>query len=444
VISSNESAFLNLRRNRCTTGNPGPDSITVGHCAKADLFFKQGDLDEAQRYYTRALQVDPDNLEAIDGLGAVSLLKGDFEKAISCYGHMTSVEETADAWRHLGNAFFYSGKFDEGLRQLRRALELDPQDIEARLGIAFARLLFGQLREGWALYECRLKKPSIFARTYSEPIWAGEDICGKRILIHSEQGLGDSLQFVRYVSMVAARGARVVLEVQPELLRLLSNLKSPEQVISVGDSYAPVSWRCPMLSLPRVFGTELSTIPSLVPYLSPDPQEADLWSDRLARPGHFKIGLAWAGSPQHPRNRERSVPLSLLLPLFHLPQVSVWSLQKGAAAQQARTLGTKVEMGDLASSCRDMAETAAAIMALDLVICVDTAVAHLAGALGKPVWILLTHVPDWRWFLHREDSPWYTTAKLFRQPMPGAWEPVITRAASQLEKLAGICLSARA
>lgn len=443
MVSSNESTFLNLRRNRFTANDLASASITVGHCAKADLFFRQGDLEEAQRYYTRALQVDPNNLEAFDGLGAVSLLKGDFEKAISCYGHMTSVKETADARRHLGNAFFYSGKFDEGLRQLRRALEMDPQDIEARLGIAFARLLFGQLREGWALYECRLNKPSIFARTYSEPIWTGEDIRGKRILIHSEQGLGDSLQFVRYVSMVAARGAKVVLEVQPELLRLLSNLKPPEQVITAGESYAPVSWRCPMLSLPRVFGTELSTIPSLVPYLSPDPQETDVWSDRLARPGHFKIGLAWAGSPQHPRNRERSIPFSLLLPLFHLPQVSVWSLQKGAAAQEARAFRTKVEMGDLAS-CRDLAEIAAAIMALDLVICVDTAVAHLAGALGKPVWILLTHVPDWRWFLHREDSPWYTTAKLFRQPMPGAWEPVITRVASELEKLAGIRLSARA
>jgi hypothetical protein len=250
------------------------------------------------------------------------------------------------------------------------------------------------------------------AQRFSQPQWQGEPLEGARILLCAEQGLGDTMQFVRYAPLVAARGGEVVLEVQPGLHRLLSRFEGAHEIVSRGRPLPEFRWQCPLLSLPRIFHTDIATIPAAVPYLHANAADVRAWSRRLRREG-LRIGLAWSGNPDHSRNRQRSIPLAQLAPLLQLQGATFYSLQKGSPTAQLRDLPATAKLIDLDAEQRDFADTAAIMSNLDLVISVDTAMAHLAGALGKPVWILLRYVPDWRWLLNREDSPWYPTARLF-------------------------------
>lgn len=413
---------------RCHThaAIPSPSELV----ARGDYLFERDDLTGAMAYYRSALQLDPDDTHACHSLGALSLVIGDFSCAVQCYRQLLKQRpDVAEFHCHLGNALFFGGDIEQGARHFRRALQLDPGYVEANLGMAFAYLTQGNFLPGWAYYEQRLDGGTQ-SRNALGPRWNGDALHGRTILLHAEQGLGDTLQFVRYAPMVAARGGRVVLEVQPALRQLLSTLGNIDEIISQGKIYSEIDTHCPLMSLPAVFGTTLATIPAPSPYLHAEPQRVQTWLRRI-KSTFPRVGLVWAGEPRHRRDRQRSIPLSMLA-LLSSAGASFFSLQKGPAAEQLKRLPPEFRIEDLEALSSDMSDTAAAIMALDLVISVDTSVAHLAAALGKPVWLLLPFVPDWRWLLHRDDSPWYPTMRLFHQPSPGAWEPVIQKVACEL------------
>ena len=277
-----------------------------------------------------------------------------------------------------------------------------------------------------------LKKPTSAQPEFAQPPWDGSELNGKTVLLHAEQGLGDSIQFVRYVPMVRDRGGKVVLQCQPALSRLFTGLPGIDRVIKNGDPIPRFDAHCPLLSLPRAFGTTLDSIPASVPYLTADPAAALDWAKRLAdRPGK-KVGIVWAGRAGYVGDRTRSLSLTTLAPLACASGITWYSLQKGYAAAQISDAPQGMELIDRTAELNDFADTAALIANLDLVISVDTAVAHLAGAMGKSVWTLLPYAPDWRWLLNRDDSPWYPTMRLFRQQRPGDWGEVIQRIAESL------------
>jgi hypothetical protein len=253
-------------------------------------------------------------------------------------------------------------------------------------------------------------------RAWSTPRWNGEVLPGQRLLIWAEQGLGDTLQFARYARLLARAGADVVLEVQPSLERLVRESLPDVEVIAYGQSIPDHDAQVPLLSLPLILGTRLGSIPADVPYLSADPERVRAWAERLGPPGGMRrVGLVWAGNREHKNDRRRSLEPDLLRPLAELPSIEWLRVQPGATPRPP------LEMVDRTAELADFADTAALLMQLDLVITVDTSVAHLAGALGRPVWIMLPYEPDWRWLLERTESPWYPTARLFRQARPGDW-----------------------
>jgi hypothetical protein len=316
-----------------------------------------------------------------------------------------------------------------------RVVKLTPDNAEARSFLGLIHLTQGNYRLGWGEYENRRNTLQFLRdrRTLSQPLWKGEPLEGSRILLYAEQGLGDTIQFVRYVPLVAAQGGKVVLEIPSRLHRLLSHIPGAGSVIRHGEALPEVDWQCPLLSLPLAFGTELNTVPAEIPYIYPDPSQAEAWRQRL--PGDsVRVGLVWGGSQLHPHDALRSIPLEVLAPLTHIEGTTFYSLQMGAPAEQVKQMGGRVRLVDLQNEQKDFADAAAIVASLDLVISIDTSVAHLAGAMGKPVWILLSRSADWRWLLDREDSPWYPTARLFRQSTMGNWQDVVASVERELRQ----------
>jgi len=299
-------------------------------------------------------------------------------------------------------------------------------------------LVRGDFLQGWEEYEWRWKtKDAAFPeRNFAQPQWDGSPLEGRTLLLHAEQGLGDAIQFIRYLPLVAQNGGNIVLECQPELQRLFQRMAPDLPVLAMGQALPAFDVHCPLMSLSRVFSTDLGNIPQTVPYLHADAAEAALWGERLAGLGSsLKVALVWAGNPTNKNDRKRSLKLASLAPLAEVPGVRFISLQKGDATAEARTLPAGVALIDVAEDLKDFADTAALLANLDLVISVDTAVVHLAGAMGRPVWTLLPFAPDWRWLLGRADSPWYPTMRLFRQPAIGDWDAVIAEVREQLQLL---------
>jgi hypothetical protein len=305
---------------------------------------------------------------------------------------------------------------------------LQPEFPEAHWNAASLRLLTGDFDRGWAEYEWRWqhKTMALARRDFAQPLWRGEPIEGKTILLHSEQGLGDAIQFCRYVPLVAARGAKVVLEVDKRLQELMTGLTGAAQVLSAGDVLPEFDLHCPLLSLPRAFHTRVETIPSVTPYLRAAPQKLMKWKSRLEAIRGFRVGLIWSGNPAHHRDQVRTIELSALLPLLDMEATFV-SLQKDIRAADAIMLAGRKDIVHIADELVDFSDTAAVMAQLDLIISVDTSTVHLAGALARPVWILLPYLPDWRWLLDRDTSPWYPTARLFRQDETRGWDSVIPR-----------------
>ena len=290
-------------------------------------------------------------------------------------------------------------------------------------------LLAGNFTKGWRDYEIRSRRKNA-PRRFPEPLWRGDSLNGARILLHAEQGLGDTLQFLRYVPMVQAAGGTVILDVPRSLLRLAAELPGIATLIGTGDPLPPFEWHCPLMSLPLAFGTSLDSIPGPVPYLRV-PAKAWKKAEGLQWPDKgLRVGVVWSGNPLFPEDWIRSIPLRSFASMFRREGVHFFSLQMGPAAAQLAEVNAPVI--DLRVAIVDMADTAALIAKLDLVITVDTAVAHLAGALGKTTWVLLPFAPDWRWLIEREDSPWYSTMRLFRQPGFGDWGSVLERVRDEL------------
>ncbi|WP_158903669.1 tetratricopeptide repeat protein [Burkholderia sp. L27(2015)] len=389
----------------------------------------------------RAIALWPDYADAWSNRGNALGDLGRPEEARTSYQRAIAIAPNLiDAWNNQGLCLIELNRRDEALLSYQQALSLAPDYAETHWNESLCLLQVGRLEEGWRKYEWRWQRNRIKAsrRTFEQPLWLGDEaIAGKTILLHAEQGLGDTLQFCRYVALVAKLGARVVLEVPAELLTLLANLEGVAQIVEQGAPLPPFDYHCPLLSLPLAFNTSVSTIPSGTPYLFADADRVQQWRVRIGSgpDSRLKVGLVWAGGNRagvaELRNIDarRSIALAQLQPLLDLPSVQYYSLQKGAPAQQLAQLPSEPAGGqavvDYADELTDFADTAALVENLDLIISVDTSTAHLAGAMGKPVWILNRFDTCWRWMLERDDSPWYPSARLFRQPALGDWGNVI-------------------
>jgi tetratricopeptide (TPR) repeat protein len=395
-------------------------------------------LDEALANYDQALALRPNHPEALCNRGVTLELLKQYENALaSCDRALICRPNYPEAHCNRGNTLKELKRFDEALASYERALVLRPDYAEVHWNEGLARLLFGDYERGWPKYEWRWENRSraLSRRNFEQPLWrGGEGLDGKTMLLYSEQGFGDTIQFSRYVPLVAARGARVILEVDRPLQGLMNSVVGATEVISRGKALPGFDLQCPLLSLPLAFGTRLETIPSETPYLQVPEQVLKEWQARLGPATRPRIGLTWSGNAAHRNDRNRSISLRSLLPLLDVGATFV-SLQKEVRPEDAAVLKDRADILDFGDALRDFTDTAALISQLDLVISVDTSVAHLAGAMAKPVWLLLTYVPDWRWLLDREDSPWYPTARLFRQDETRTWDGVIKRANDALEKL---------
>ncbi|WP_144110628.1 tetratricopeptide repeat protein [Paraburkholderia sp. BCC1886] len=342
----------------------------------------------------------------------------------------------ADAWNNLGLTQIDLGQQAEALSSYEHALAVNPAAAETHWNESLCLLQMGQFEAGWRKYEWRWERARIRSsrRSFPQPLWLGDfPLQGKTILLHAEQGLGDTLQFCRYAAQVSRLGAKVVLEVPPELLRLMSTLEGVDQLIEAGRPLPPFDCHCPLLSLPLALGTDLANIPSTTPYLFARAGAVDEWRNRIdaEASGRVKVGLVWAGGNRphvaelRKNDARRSITFERLAPILDVPNLRFYSLQKGPAANQLADAGAASKVIDHTDALHDFADTAALVANLDLVISVDTSTAHLAGALGKPVWILNRFDTCWRWMLERSDSPWYPSATLFRQPALGDWDSVI-------------------
>ncbi|MDR3464788.1 MAG: tetratricopeptide repeat protein [Xanthobacteraceae bacterium] len=394
--------------------------------------------EEAADTQRRAVAAAPNFAEGHSNLGNALYALKRFDEAIASYRRAIALQPNyADAWSNLGTTLHHAGEFDEAMAALRRAIALAPGHGNAHAGLGILLLMRGDLGEGWEEYDWRLRSTEVKGPRFPERPWEGESLAGRHIYVQAEQGFGDTLQFARYIPRLAARAGKVTLRVHQQLTTLLRESLPGIEVL--GDRGAPAPYDCDtvLLSLPRRFKTRLETIPGETPYLRAPPEAAARWTRRLAALKGLKVGLVWAGNPEHVNDMRRSLGLGTLARVLAVGGVSFVSLQVGPrAADLNRPENRAPDITDLSRELTDFVETAGAVMALDLVIAVDTSVAHLAGALGKPVWLLLPWVSDWRWMLGREDNPWYPTMRLFRQARGEDWPAVTARMADELAAVA--------
>lgn len=412
-------------------------TLPQAHCNLGVAYYEVGDYRAAARSYERALAHDPRFAEAWSNLGNALRAQHKLEEALVAYDRALAIRrDYADAHANKASTLHLIGRIDEAMDTYRHAIALDPMQANAHSGLSLLLLLKGKLDLGWFEYEWRWRSTEMPARRVAGTLWEGDRAPGKRLFIHSEQGLGDALQFVRYLPLLIERGASITLLV-PETLRALIAASMPAVTLSDEKAPAPPYDRhCPLLSLPRLFRTTMETIPAEVPYLKAPQDRAARWSERFGDARGLKVGIVWAGNPKHINDPARSIAIETLAPLFSVPETRFYSLQVGPRAQDMTRLGN-VGVTPLASELVDFAETAGVVSHLDLVVTIDSSVAHLAGAMGKPVWVLTPAVPDWRWLFEREDNPWYPTARLFRQQQRLQWAPVIERVAQELARVAG-------
>jgi tetratricopeptide (TPR) repeat protein len=411
-----------------------PDNA-AGHNNMALLLRKARRFDEASAAFARARTVKPDNLSV--RFNELSLMDdaAAMREAVSCCQRLLEQDpDNAEILFNLALTLQSSGHFDEAMTFCERAVAIDPAHWRARNNLSSLALVRGDYERGWNEYEHRWNLPEHKKPHYRQPQWTGEDLNGATILLQCEHALGDTIQCLRYLPMVAARGGKIVLRVDRALQRLAASV-STRVIVSPSHVRLPdFDFWCPLFGLPRIFGTRVDSIPAKVPYLGVRPGLIERWRERLTSLPGLRVGLAWAGDPQHVNDLRRSVGLDRLKPLWNMGGVSFVSLQVGSRATDNAPLAPG-QITDVSAELTDFAETAGVIMNLDLVIAVDTAIVHLAGALGKPVWVMLPFSPDWRWLLRRDDSPWYPTARLYRQPTPGDWNDVIARVAADLAAL---------
>ncbi len=412
-----------------------PDEAKV-HFNLGVALWTGGKIEAAVACYRRALAIDSSDAQCHHNLALALMRSNELEDAAAHERRAIELApELVEAHAVLGQILVSLGRLDEGLRAFERALEIDGHNLGAHLGKARALLLKGDLDDGWTEYEWRWKRGREPVREYPKPEWDGSDLAGRTLLLYTEQGLGDTIQFVRYVPLIAAGGGRVVVECQAPLVRLIQRVPDAERVLARGQKPPRFDVHAPMLSLPRIMKTRLDSLPCDIPYFAmPGPPAPNRGA---ADGGGLGVGIVWAGSPDHENDANRSCALADFLPLLEIPGTKFFSLQKGPPSRQIHELGCAGLVRDLNDRNKDFADAADIMWRLDLVISVDTAAAHLAGALGIPVWMLLPFAPDWRWMLDRKDTPWYPSMRLYRQPRPGAWREVLAEAANDLRALAG-------
>ena len=385
--------------------------------------------DEALLCYDRALAIAPGFIEAINNRGSALQKLDRHAEALTCYEQALAINpDHAEVLYNKGVALAVLGCHREALASCSRAIAVNPNYANAHWNEALLRLRLGDYLGGWQKYEWRWKRGegAKRLRNFAQPLWRGQgQVGGKTILLHAEQGFGDTIQFARYAALLVNQGARVILEVQPPLKSLLSQIDGDVLTIGCGDIIPDFDLHCPLLSLPLAFRTELGTIPTGVPYLAAPAGRIEYWKGRLPPRHGLRVGVVWSGSATHADDRNRSISLARVGPIFETPDIQFVNLQKQLGEEDTQIFVGLSRVANLGPQLADFSDTAAVIAQLDLVISVDTSVAHLAGALGKPVWVLLPFCPDWRWLLDRDDSPWYPTARLFRQPRIGDWDSVI-------------------
>ncbi|MHC4105797.1 MAG: tetratricopeptide repeat protein, partial [Planctomycetota bacterium] len=449
------SAHYNLAKSLLDRGDP---EAAVNHYRQAIKFKPDyakayhnlgialrdlGQIDAAIDNYRQALRIKPDYVSAMVNLGEALRANFQLDDAIETFQQAIKIApDSAESYCNLGHALKDQAQFDAALSNCQHAIRLKPDFAEAHFNCAMAHLLRGNFIQGWQEYEWRFQKANwknLYPYRYNGPRWDGSDCPHKTIFVHDEQGLGDTLQFVRYLPMLKSRCGNIIFETRKSLISLFRCLPGIDELVP-RPRQAPVAedWDffIPLLSLPGIFGTTLENIPTQVPYLFANTDKVALWKTRLAETG-LKVGLVWAGTNMDP---QRSCHPKWFKPLSDIPGIHLYGLQKGIPARQIEVEGLPegMTMTNFGREFEDFSDTAAVIENLDLVISIDTSVAHLAGAMGKPVWVLLPHIPDWRWFLDREDSPWYPTMRLFRQNTRGNWEEVLKRVARQLQALGSI------
>jgi tetratricopeptide (TPR) repeat protein len=456
------------------------------HNNVGNVLLEDGRPVEALACFREALRLKPDFAEAHNNVGSVCLVQEKFAEAIVCCQEALRIRpHFAEAYNNLGNAFKEQNRLEEAVESYQHALRLqaDYPEVLSNLAVSLAGLerfdeamvryeeslrimtkypkiflpsdfaevhwnrslgwlLIGDFQHGWPEYEWRWHKKDLSPRSFPQPLWDGSPLEGKTILLHAEQGLGDTIQFIRYVPRVRERGGRVLVECQPALLQLLADFPGVERLIGRGSPLPQFDVHAPLLSLPGIFQTDLANMPAEVPYLHAERERIALWNERLGQVPGVKIGIGWQGNPKFKGDRNRSVPLAHFAPLADVEGVRLVSLQKGVGREQLTALAGRFHVSEPGAGLdADGAflDTAAVLGNLDLVIASDSAIVHLAGALAVPTWVPLPRVPDWRWFLGRSDSPWYPTMRLFRQEKRGEWAAVFERMASALKEfVAGI------
>lgn len=404
------------------------------HYNLAMLLAESGDAEAAKAHLLLAVSADPGHAEALNNLGGLLLAEGRADSALERFDQALRVRRSyPEALLNAALALHELGGSAESRQILDALLDAMPDYASAHWNRALLRLADGDLARGWVEYEWRWRMPETPPRPFAQPPWAGDALNGRAVLLHAEQGFGDTFQFCRYARLLADSGARVVLEVQPPLKAVLTG-QGLGEVLARGEPLPPFDVHLPLMSLPLAFGTTVDTIPAKVPYIVPDPSLAETWRTRLGAGRGLRVGLAWAGRPTHAQDWKRSLPAAVLAPLVGQPGVEAFSLQVGPRAAELADLPAAAV--DLSPHLADFADTAAALAGLDLIVAVDTAVTHLAGAMGRETWVMLPWQADWRWLRDRDDSPWYPSARLFRQPAPGDWATLVATVAEALGKRA--------
>jgi tetratricopeptide (TPR) repeat protein len=436
--------------------NLGLSLTELGRLGKAVVFLQQG------------VRLRPQSAEAHNNLGMALTEQAQWADADACYEQALRIDPNyAEAHVNRGNNFKEQGRLDEALACYQLALWIKPDSGSAHWNRSLAWLQKGDYEHGWAEYEWRWRRKQTPPRLLPGPGWDGSPLAGRAILLYMEQGLGDMLQFIRYAALVKERGGTVIVECPPFLIPLFSRCRGIDQVVAEGSALPAFDVHAPLMSLPGLLGTTLATIPATVPYLFPEPHLVEEWGRRMKKGGRnhferelpvdlvrepdplemnpdpfFRIGIAWQGNRYHKWDRHRSIPLTQFAPLAQLPGVELISLQKGYGSEQVAALAGRFPVTELAGEVNAtpgaFMDTAAIMKHLDLVITVDTAIAHLAGGLGVPVWVALSTIADWRWLQKRDDSPWYPTMRLFRQSQLGDWVPVFERMAAESHLLHGL------